>query len=545
MVWGGGTGARVMCCLQFEFMKCNNLALAGAGAPRASRPASLAICFILRVLSFEQWHYLLLYNEHLNNGITCSSTMSTTEEKSEDRQSHRRRRQDAQANMSHVWANFNRALRSMAPFNQWHWMRLLFVAGVRYAYHQSRMAVLVDVLRLDEAWRPLVPAFGLSLVAFVEVAYFTKLREPFVVRMWCKPCEAQRQQQYGAASCILEGGTTTRCLWDIIFSSIAIYFGVMIVYHYMNAVFSSPGVVLPAEDDNDNDKCDQRNNAKLMVQNCMKGRGGCCFINTAIDVASERRLVSKYPSASIDEGDEDVKDGGDNEDDDRTRYMYFPSPFVSQCKKCNVTRPARAHHCSTCNRCILQFDHHCPWVNNCIGFGNYRSFFLTVFYVTLGAWYGFLLLAPPFFRHMKNKFETHGFAILMRHKTGLLDLPPPWIILEQAMTTGIEPDVLLRMVVPLLIGACLVMTSFLAYHLRYVCVNLTTLEHSIILGTMKKELDKKGAKEFSKTYQKPINPFDHGWRRNIAQAVGPSILAFFLPIPVHPRTPMAPKRKNE
>lgn len=470
--------------------------------------------------------------------------------------SRRRRRQDAQANLFRTWADFNHAIRSVEPFDQWHWMRLLLVASVRCAYYQSRMELVVDTLRLDEVWRPLVPAFGLSLIAFVEVVYFAKLRETFIVPTWCKPCAAalgtskeQQLQQYGAASCVLEDGITTRCAWDVAFSFIAVYFGTMISYHYINAVFSSPGVVLPGNDKSPADG-DQRNGR--MVQNCMEARGGCCFINTTINIASERRLVSMYPSASNDDNDEDacifIKDSnkgvGDDEDDSQDQSRYFPSPFASHCTKCKLTRPARAHHCSTCNRCILQFDHHCPWTNNCIGFGNYRSFFLTVFYVTLGAWTGFILLAPPFFRHMKINFQTHGFSLLMRQKTGLLDLPPPWVIIKQAMTIGVEPDILLRMVVPLLIGACLVMTGFLVHHLRYICINLTTLEHTVILGMMKKELDEKGATALS-TYQKPINPFDSGWRRNIAKAVGPSILAFVLPIPVPPRTPMAPKRKAE
>ena len=510
------------------------------GRARACRPVHA-----LQVSSF-----LLVFNSRSKIEMTTDERLDQVPDQGPDTcrrdgQSRRRRRQDAQTNMSQVWADFNRALRSVEPFDQWYWMRLLFLAVLRYAYHQSRMVVLVDVLRLDEVWRPLVPAFGLSLVAFVEVAYFAKLREPFVVRVWCKPCAVQQEQEQrlGSPSCVLEDGTTTRCLWDVVFSCIAVYLGIMIVFHYMNAVFSSPGVVLPEEDDNDN-RGDQRHG--LMMQDCMEGRGGCCFVNTVIDIASERRLVSSYPSASMDDNDEDTKDDiRDKEDDDQDQTRYFPSPFPSECRKCNLTtRPARAHHCSTCNRCILQFDHHCPWTNNCIGFGNYRSFFLTVFYVTIGAWYGFMLLATPFFRHMKSKFETHGLSVLIRHKTGLLDLPPPWIIMKQAMTTGVEPDVLLRMVVPLLIGACLVMTSFLAYHLRYICVNLTTLEHSIILGMMKKELDEKGATGFSKSYQKPINPYDHGWRRNIAQAVGPSIFAFVFPIPVRPRTPMGPKRKS-
>ena len=462
-----------------------------------------------------------------------------------ERSHSRSRRQDAQHNLSRTWADFNRALRSVEPFDQWHWMRLLFVAVARYVYHQSRWAVLVEALHLDAVWRPLVPAFGLSLVAFVVVVYFAKLREPFVVRAFCKPCgglgmgalkEQRRQYQHGEASCVFANGHTSYCAWDVAFSSFAIYFGIMIIYHYIHAVFSSPGVILSGEDGN----TVEGDNGRI-VQKCMEARGGCCFINTSINAASERRLVAMYPCASTDDnGCGDGKDSDhEGKNDDQTRY--FPSPFPSHCKKCNLSRPARAHHCSTCNRCVLQFDHHCPWTNNCIGFGNYRSFFMTILYVTLGAWYGFLLLAPPFFRHVKSKFQESGFTLL--YKTGLLDLPPLWVILKQGMTTGIEPDILLRMVVPLLIGACLVMTSFLVYHVRYVCLNLTTLEHSIILAMMKKELDEKGAKAFSETFQKPINPFDQGWRRNMIQTVGPSLLAFVLPISILPRTPMAPKRK--
>jgi hypothetical protein len=32
------------------------------------------------------------------------------------------------------------------------------------------------------------------------------------------------------------------------------------------------------------------------------------------------------------------------------------------CKKCDVDKPDRCHHCSICGRCILKFDHHCPWL---------------------------------------------------------------------------------------------------------------------------------------------------------------------------------------
>eukprot|EP00039_Didymoeca_costata_P025868 m.14449 g.14449 ORF g.14449 m.14449 type:complete len:309 (-) comp5097_c0_seq1:1569-2495(-) len=50
------------------------------------------------------------------------------------------------------------------------------------------------------------------------------------------------------------------------------------------------------------------------------------------------------------------------------------------CKKCEMYRPARAHHCSTCNACVEMMDHHCPWVNNCVGLYNRKYFLLFVMY---------------------------------------------------------------------------------------------------------------------------------------------------------------------
>ena len=36
------------------------------------------------------------------------------------------------------------------------------------------------------------------------------------------------------------------------------------------------------------------------------------------------------------------------------------------CKKCNLSKPPRTHHCSICKVCVLKMDHHCPWVRNII-----------------------------------------------------------------------------------------------------------------------------------------------------------------------------------
>ena len=46
----------------------------------------------------------------------------------------------------------------------------------------------------------------------------------------------------------------------------------------------------------------------------------------------------------------------------------------TSCRKCNVFRPRRTHHCQYCNKCILYMDHHCFTLNKCIGKNNYIFF---------------------------------------------------------------------------------------------------------------------------------------------------------------------------
>lgn len=56
---------------------------------------------------------------------------------------------------------------------------------------------------------------------------------------------------------------------------------------------------------------------------------------------------------------------------------------IRYCRKCNLLKPPRCHHCSACGRCILKMDHHCVWVVNCVGALNYKFFLLFLFYTFL------------------------------------------------------------------------------------------------------------------------------------------------------------------
>eukprot|EP00388_Colpodella_angusta_P006953 GDKJ01020060.1.p1 GENE.GDKJ01020060.1~~GDKJ01020060.1.p1 ORF type:complete len:349 (+),score=41.62 GDKJ01020060.1:32-1048(+) len=59
--------------------------------------------------------------------------------------------------------------------------------------------------------------------------------------------------------------------------------------------------------------------------------------------------------------------------DSSSRNMHYVHVYT-KCRRCELTRPERAHHCSTCGQCVEQLDHHCPWYGNCIGRRNFKLF---------------------------------------------------------------------------------------------------------------------------------------------------------------------------
>lgn len=55
----------------------------------------------------------------------------------------------------------------------------------------------------------------------------------------------------------------------------------------------------------------------------------------------------------------------------------------SVCYKCNRLKNSRTFHCDSCNKCYFKRDHHCPWVGKCIAGGNYKEFYLSIFFMVI------------------------------------------------------------------------------------------------------------------------------------------------------------------
>eukprot|EP00566_Odontella_aurita_P036993 CAMPEP_0113591088 /NCGR_PEP_ID=MMETSP0015_2-20120614/37054_1 /TAXON_ID=2838 /ORGANISM="Odontella" /LENGTH=155 /DNA_ID=CAMNT_0000497389 /DNA_START=838 /DNA_END=1305 /DNA_ORIENTATION=+ /assembly_acc=CAM_ASM_000160 len=153
---------------------------------------------------------------------------------------------------------------------------------------------------------------------------------------------------------------------------------------------------------------------------------------------------------------------------------------------------------------------------------------------------------------MTKQFKQHGYKILYENKTGLLDLPPPWVLWEQATTTGIDPKVVVRAVFPLLTLMGIILVCFLISHVRYIAAGYTTLEQSVALSMMlagktgrlnsTSHEDRDAFAKLHSDIAAPMNPFNQGFRANLIQILGP-IHLLFLPVPVAPPLPFVPKLK--
>ncbi|ORZ40806.1 DHHC palmitoyltransferase-domain-containing protein [Catenaria anguillulae PL171] len=186
------------------------------------------------------------------------------------------------------------------------------------------------------------------------------------------------------------------------------------------------------------------------------------------------------------------------------------------CRKCDLPKPDRAHHCRICNQCVLKMDHHCPWVAGCVGFGNYKFFLLFLFYLSLYC------------------FTIFGFTVsyfFLALATGPSD---------QFVTAS---HILGLTLCSLLFG--LTLFGFFCYHLSLVLANQTTIEametqrydHSRMLAPKPPSATAAGPPTAPRRAAAAAhaNPFDLGWRRNFMQVFGPARRwwMWFVPVASH------------
>ncbi|TKA76992.1 hypothetical protein B0A49_01978 [Cryomyces minteri] len=132
-----------------------------------------------------------------------------------------------------------------------------------------------------------------------------------------------------------------------------------------------------------------------------------------------------------------------------TSFTVKSTGEIRYCKKCQMQKPDRAHHCSTCRRCVLKMDHHCPWLATCVGLRNYKPFLLFLMYTCLFCW---LCFAVSFTWVWTEIVSDGQFQETM--------MPVNYILL--AVLAGI-------------IG--LVLTGFTGWHIWLACRGQTTIEN--------------------------------------------------------------------
>jgi hypothetical protein len=169
--------------------------------------------------------------------------------------------------------------------------------------------------------------------------------------------------------------------------------------------------------------------------------------------------------------------------DGRTRF----------CKKCNMYKPDRAHHCKKLGRCVLEMDHWCPWVRNTIGYKNRKFFFLSVTYgwITL---FSYCVVLGPYLSGSASLRNALDFFIIFC-----------WVL------------------------ACiqlLLLLAFWSFHLYLTIRAFTTIEFR------EKHLAKdskvmRGGDKIKDLYKQSV--YDLGAYSNFVHLLGPNILLWMIP----------------
>ncbi|TMW64807.1 hypothetical protein Poli38472_008974 [Pythium oligandrum] len=152
------------------------------------------------------------------------------------------------------------------------------------------------------------------------------------------------------------------------------------------------------------------------------------------------------------------------------------------CRRCNVWKVDRMHHCSSCRRCVLKMDHHCVYINKCIGYYNYKFFLQFLGWAAATCLYMAYLISKSLLVDHLDRAVNIFFYSKLRFWT---------------------PSI--QIVLVFFFGACLglALTAFYALHLYLAAQNNTTLEYC----------EKRREPEY-------VNFFDVGVVHNLQQVFG-------------------------
>jgi len=189
----------------------------------------------------------------------------------------------------------------------------------------------------------------------------------------------------------------------------------------------------------------------------------------------------------------------------------------SQCKTCELTKPARSKHCSLCNVCVARFDHHCIWINNCVGIGNHRWFLMFLLSHWIICFYGAGLGTTIAYEIVVQKDLFQAVFVdpqtRQRHKATLL------IICQYMLAT----EGLLIFIVVICGVMGLVLFGFFMWHLNLIRMGTTTNELSK-WNYLKSRLKAEGEEGLEKL-KNLNNIYNQGFRSNFKEV--------FFPLNVH------------
>ena len=250
-----------------------------------------------------------------------------------------KQRKEQQDSVREEWREFMKALYSKDSFNPFAWIFRLARALQRATFNRLGIP--------ETGWKhrilPCIPVFAITLVLLCTIAYPLSIRS-LIRERWCCNLEAPNNNSEDPKEryCI-----SSPCPWMILHDFLVLYLPGMIIYHFLSACRSSPGVVVAKNDPGE--------------WTASTARGGFVGWNPRFDRAAEEARVALYGPLQLFQ-----KEASSEE----LSTDFYPSPFASYCDKCDVIRPPRAHHCSVSNRCVLQYDHFCIWLNNSVGYNN-------------------------------------------------------------------------------------------------------------------------------------------------------------------------------